>query len=71
MKKEFTITMANADTGVVLGTSRKLFAFNEYNLLNSWLISWKDSFMRGCFKEQDLVLQITCRVINEELPLPF
>lgn len=71
MKKEFTITMANADTGVVLGSSRKQFAFSEHNLLNSWLTSWKDSFIRGCFKEQDLVLQITCRVINEELPLPF
>lgn len=69
MKKEFTITMAYAATGEVLASSRKLFAFDEYNLLNAWLISWKDSFIRGCFKEQDLVLQITCRVINEELRL--
>lgn len=71
MKKVISVIMADASTGVILGSSRKVCDLNDYNLFNNWLINWKDSFIRGCSKRNDLVLQITCSVVKEELDLPF
>lgn len=72
LKRSFTVVMADCDSGLILGQSRKSLSPDEYNTLNTWLSSWLSSFMRGSRDDsRDIVLQITCRNELEEIKLPF
>lgn len=73
MEREFTITLADVNTGLVLGSSRKLIDISLHPaMLDNWISSWKDSFLRGsCDDSRDIVIQITCRNVEKEIKLPF